>query len=48
MNGCEQAWDGKVNNSTEYATAGNYVYSIVVIDFNGKERFLDGTIILIR
>jgi hypothetical protein len=48
MNGCEQAWDGKVNNSTEYATAGNYVYSIVIIDFNGKERFLDGTIILIR
>ena len=48
MNGCEQAWDGKVNTGTEYATTGDYIYSIVVIDFNGKERFLDGTIILIR
>ena len=43
-----EAWDGKVNNGTEYATAGHYVYNIVIIDFNGKERTYQGTINLIR
>jgi gliding motility-associated-like protein len=43
-----EAWDGKVNNGTEYATAGHYVYNIVIIDFNGKERTYQGTITLIR
>ena len=43
-----EAWDGKVNNGTEYATAGHYAYNIVIIDFNGKERTYQGTITLIR
>ena len=42
------AWDGKVNNGTEYATAGHYIYSIIIIDFNGKERTYEGTVALIR
>jgi gliding motility-associated-like protein len=48
MYGCDQAWDGKINNSSEYAPTGNYVYNIVIIDFNGKERVFDGTVNLIR
>jgi len=43
-----EAWDGKVNNGTEYATAGNYVYNIIIIDFRGKERTYQGGITLIR
>ena len=42
------SWDGKVENSTKYATAGNYVYNIVIIDFNGKERVHQGSLMLIR
>ena len=48
MYGCDQAWDGKINNSSEYAPTGNYVYSIVIIDFNGKERTFEGTVTLNR
>jgi gliding motility-associated-like protein len=48
MYGCDQAWDGKINNGSEYAPTGNYVYNIVIIDFNGKERVFDGTVNLIR
>ena len=48
MYGCDQAWDGKINNSSEYALAGNYVYNIVIIDFNGKERTFEGTVTLNR
>ena len=42
------AWDGKVNNETEYATAGHYVYNIIIIDFRGKERTFQGGLMLIR
>jgi len=42
------SWDGKVENSNEYASAGNYIYNIVIIDFNGKERVHQGSLILIR
>lgn len=48
MYGCDQAWDGKINNGSEYAIGGHYVYNIVIIDFNGKERVFDGTVNLIR
>ena len=48
MYGCDQAWDGKINNSSEYAITGNYVYNIVIIDFNGKERTFEGTVTLNR
>jgi gliding motility-associated-like protein len=43
-----EAWDGKTNNGTEYATAGTYVYNIIIIDFRGKERTYQGGITLIR
>ena len=43
-----EAWDGKVNNGTEYATAGHYVYNIIIIDFRGKERIFQGGLMLIR
>ena len=39
MYGCDQAWDGKVNNSSEYATAGNYVYSILSLILMEKKGF---------
>ena len=48
MYGCDQAWDGKINNGTENAIGGIYVYSIVIIDFNGKERNFEGTVTLNR
>jgi hypothetical protein len=48
MYGCDQAWDGKINNGSEYAIGGHYVYNIVIIDFNGKERTFEGTLNLIR
>jgi len=48
MFGCNEAWDGKINNGSEYATAGHYVYSIVITDYNGKERAYEGVISLIR
>jgi len=43
-----EAWDGKVNNGTKYATAGHYAYNIIIIDFRGKERTFQGGITLIR
>jgi len=43
-----EAWDGKINNGTEYATVGHYAYNIIVIDFNGKKRTFQGTLTLIR
>ena len=42
------SWDGKLENSNKYATAGNYVYNIVIIDFNGKDRVYQGSLVLIR
>ncbi|MFT4903025.1 MAG: hypothetical protein ACI84S_000730 [Thalassomonas sp.] len=48
MFGCDEAWDGKANNSDEYVIAGLYTYSINIIDFNGKERSFQGTITVIR
>jgi gliding motility-associated-like protein len=48
MFGCDEAWDGKANNSDEYVTEGQYAYSINIIDFQGKERSFQGTITLIR
>ena len=38
----------KVNNGTEYATAGDYIYNIILIDFQGKERVYQGKVLLIR
>ena len=48
MFGCEEAWDGKINNSEEYAITGVYVYKIEIIDYNGKERNFEGEIKLMR
>ena len=48
MFGCEEAWNGKINNSEEYATIGVYVYKIEIIDYNGKERNFEGEITLMR
>ena len=48
INGCEEAWDGKVEGKDEYATSGHYAYAIVVTDINGKKRSFEGTITLIR
>ena len=42
------AWDGKINNGIEYATTGNYIYNIILIDFKGKERKFQGKLLLIR
>ena len=44
----KQSWDGKVENSSEYATSGNYVYKISTQDVNGKKRVLEGMVTLIR
>ena len=43
-----EAWDGKQKNGIEYAIAGNYIYNITIIDFNGKERTYQGAFTLIR
>ena len=32
----DAAWDGKVENSNEYATKGVYIYALVITDINGK------------
>jgi gliding motility-associated-like protein len=48
MYGCDEAWDGTVNDSGEYATTGIYIYSIEIIDHNGKERNFEGKINLVR
>jgi len=48
MFGCEEAWNGKINNSEEYATIGVYVYKIEIIDYSGKERNFEGEIKLMR
>lgn len=45
---CSAAWDGKINNGTEYATKGTYVYIINITELNGKERSYEGTVTLIR
>jgi len=41
-------WDGKVNDGSEYATKGVYVYALVLTDINGKLRTYEGTVTLIR
>ncbi len=46
IEGCNAAWDGKINN--EFVPAGNFVYSIVLIDINGKTRNFNGSLTLIR
>ena len=43
-----KAWDGKVNSGEKYANAGHYVYNIRLIDFKGKERVYQGSLLLIR
>jgi gliding motility-associated-like protein len=48
MWGCDEAWDGKANNSDNYVTEGQYAYRIKIIDFQGKERSFHGTVTLIR
>jgi len=47
QNGCAQAWDGLMSNG-KYASVGNYTYSMVVFDLNGKERTFQGNISLMR
>ena len=37
VSGCDEAWDGTINNSGEYGVAGTYVYSIEIIDQGGKK-----------
>lgn len=46
--GCESAWNGKFENSDEYAPAGHYAYSIIAKDINGKKYTYEGTLTLIR
>lgn len=46
--GCEEAWDGKINGSSDYCTIGVYVYHIIVTDVNGKLRNYEGTVTLVR
>ena len=46
--GCKAAWDGKINNSSDFGTIGVYVYHIIVTDVNGKLRDYEGTVTLIR
>ena len=39
----------KVNNGTEYATAGHYNYNIILIGSQGKEKvYQEGKALLIR
>ena len=47
-NTCNAAWNGKINNGSEYATKGSYVYRINLTDFNGKLRAYTGSFTLIR
>ena len=42
------AWDGKVENSDQYATKGVYLYSLVLTDIKGKIRNYEGPVTLIR
>jgi gliding motility-associated-like protein len=46
--GCEEAWDGKINGSSDYCTIGVYIYHIIVTDVNGKLRNYEGTVTLVR
>ena len=46
IQGCDAAWDGKINGN--YVPAGNFVYNIVVVDISGKIRNYNGSITLIR
>ena len=46
VQGCNAAWDGKINGN--YAPPGNFVYNIVVVDISGKIRNYNGSITLIR
>ena len=46
--GCPAAWNGKVEGKDEYVQPGQYAYAIRLIDKNGKERFLEGILTLIR
>ena len=48
FSGCESAWNGKFENSDEYAPAGHYAYSIIAKDINGKKYTYEGTLTLIR
>ena len=45
---CKAAWNGKINNGSDYAPKGTYVYAIVLTDINGKLRTYEGNITLIR
>ena len=47
-NACSAAWDGKINNGSEYALKGAYVYSLVLTDINVKLRTYEVTFLLIR
>ena len=45
---CSAAWDGRINNGTEYAKKGIYVYKLVLTDIHGKLRAYEGSVMLIR
>ena len=45
---CKAAWNGKINNGSDYAPKGTYAYAIVLTDINGKLRTYEGNITLIR
>ncbi len=47
-NTCNAAWDGKINNGSEYATKGTYVYKLALTDIHGKIRSYEGSVMLIR
>ena len=46
IEGCNSAWDGKINGS--FSPVGNFIYNIVLTDLNGKVRKFSGGITLIR
>ena len=46
IEGCNSAWDGKINSN--FCPAGNFIYNIVLTDLNGKVRKFSGGITLIR
>tara|TARA_B100000902_G_scaffold399539_1_gene470888 strand:+ start:422 stop:5818 length:5397 start_codon:yes stop_codon:yes gene_type:complete len=41
-------WDGYINSKNNYAIAGNYAYSINIVDLHGKIRKFQGDFMLIR
>ncbi|MFZ4796257.1 MAG: T9SS type B sorting domain-containing protein [Bacteroidia bacterium] len=44
--GTNKGWDGKINGN-EYATD-NFTYKIVITLLNGKKKYVDGNVVLVR